>query len=47
MRFNQDQLFLRDLLARIAVLYHHDVALWIVGHNLVLADAAFSIAGNC
>jgi hypothetical protein len=24
-----------------------DVARWIVGCNLVLADAAFSIAGNC
>ena len=24
-----------------------DVARWIVGRNLILADAAFSITGNC
>jgi hypothetical protein len=28
-------------------LVRSDVALWIVPHNLVLADAAFPIAGNC
>ena len=27
-------------------LERYDVALWIVGRNLVLADAAFSITGN-